>query len=848
MDDCIRVLHVEDEPGFAEMAAGFLERQDDRFEIETASDVEEALGEIDSRSYDCVVSDYDLPDLNGIEFLEEVRREDPELPFILYTGKGSEEIASEAISAGVTDYLQKETGTSQYEVLANRILNSVEKRRASQEVDETRRKLSEIAEKSDDVLFMFDGDWDELLFVNSAYEEIWGGSIEELEEDSQAFLDLIHPEDREGVLERMERVSQGERVSSQYRVVRPDGSVRYVAADTRPILEDGEVTKVVGYTRDVTDRVERRQKIQEERRRFQSLAETLSQVVYRADPDTLETLYVNDSIMEQQLYTPAELTENPELWRESLHPDDRERVIESFREAREDAEGSQLEYRIETKDGEVRWMRDTFGWQTDEDGDVEALVGVMADVTEEVERRRRYEAVFHQTYQFTGLTEPDGTVIEVNDTALEFGGIEREDVLGEKLWDAYWVQIDQETRERVREIVEKAQDGELVRGEMRVQGSDDDAFIDYSLRPITDEDGETTLMVAEGRDITERVERERELEKKTRYLEAISEYTARPMFMKDSEDRYLFVNDEYLRLFDLEEDEVIGSTDEEIHPKGMSEYITDNDRRVVEEGESIEAEEHVEVDGEKRTYLSSKTPLYFDDGDDEDGEADAVFGIATDITDRERHQRELERMNERLKEFAGVVSHDLQNPLAVAKGRVELAKDDGDSHLEHVESSLERMERIIDDMHWLTQHGRSIGERSEVSLKKLVEEAWTQVATHEATVENEVDGSTDVDADHHRVLQMMENLFVNAVDHAGPDCRVTVGEIENGFYVEDDGPGVPADETEEVFEAGYTTSEEGTGFGLSIVREIAEAHGWKVELMQADDGGARFEFQDVEPS
>ena len=112
----IRVLHVDDEPNFADTAAAFLERENDRFTIETAHSANDGLDRLTTTDFDCIVSDYDIPDQNGIELLETVRTEYPDLPFILFTGKGSEEVASDAISAGVTDYLQKESGTDQYTI------------------------------------------------------------------------------------------------------------------------------------------------------------------------------------------------------------------------------------------------------------------------------------------------------------------------------------------------------------------------------------------------------------------------------------------------------------------------------------------------------------------------------------------------------------------------------------------------------------------------------------------------------------------------------------------------------------------------------------------------------------
>lgn len=131
----ISVLHVDDEQEIAELTATHLERLHDDFSVVTETDATIALERLrDDGRFDCVVSDYEMPSMDGLEFLGAVREIDPDLPFILFTGKGSEEIASEAIRAGVTDYMQKAIGTKQYEVLANRIRNAVYQYRTEQEL------------------------------------------------------------------------------------------------------------------------------------------------------------------------------------------------------------------------------------------------------------------------------------------------------------------------------------------------------------------------------------------------------------------------------------------------------------------------------------------------------------------------------------------------------------------------------------------------------------------------------------------------------------------------------------------------------------------------------------------
>ncbi|WP_415381067.1 ATP-binding protein [Halosimplex sp. TS25] len=214
---------------------------------------------------------------------------------------------------------------------------------------------------------------------------------------------------------------------------------------------------------------------------------------------------------------------------------------------------------------------------------------------------------------------------------------------------------------------------------------------------------------------------------------------------------------------------------------------------------------------------------------------------------RIEREQELQRQNERLEAFADVVSHDLRNPLTVLGGSLQMAEETGErEHFERGRRALERMEQLIDDLLTLSQSGGAVEEAAAVDLATVAAECWDTVATSEATVS--VQTAATVRCREGRLRQLLENLFRNAAEHASGAVAVTVGDLpdETGFYVEDDGPGVPDEERERVFESGYSTTGDGTGLGLSIVREIAEAHGWTVTLTDSARGGARFEISGVE--
>ncbi|WP_256299662.1 histidine kinase N-terminal 7TM domain-containing protein [Haloarchaeobius salinus] len=272
-----------------------------------------------------------------------------------------------------------------------------------------------------------------------------------------------------------------------------------------------------------------------------------------------------------------------------------------------------------------------------------------------------------------------------------------------------------------------------------------------------------------------------------------------------------------------------------------------------------------------------------------------------DVTEREHRERELERQNERLDRFASLVSHDLRNPLSVAEGYVELAQDTDDvSHLDDVVVAHERMEELIEDVLAMAREGETVTDLEAVRIEEVARAAWATVETNGATLEVRTDGT--VRAAPTRLRRLFENLFRNAVEHGstsprshargdavehgstsprstpshedavehgstsprshaprdtvehGPngataELTVIVGDLADsiddgpaGFYVADDGIGIPADSRADVLDDGYTTNEDGTGLGLSVVQSIADAHGWTVRVTEGDSGGARFEF------
>ncbi|WP_253738780.1 sensor histidine kinase [Halohasta salina] len=249
-------------------------------------------------------------------------------------------------------------------------------------------------------------------------------------------------------------------------------------------------------------------------------------------------------------------------------------------------------------------------------------------------------------------------------------------------------------------------------------------------------------------------------------------------------------------------------------------------------------------EGPSRSYDIRVTPI-----DDQFGIAQGYVVALREITERKRRERRLREQNERLEEFADVVSHDLRNPLSAAAGWTEavdgqLAAEESDieaarAGLARVERSHERMDELIEMLLSLAREGQTVDDPEPVPVGTTATEAWETADTGE--MELVVEADRTVSADPTRLRQVFENLFRNANEH-GTATTVTVSDTPEGFVVEDDGEGISAADRESLFEFGYSTDDDGTGIGLAVVKRIVDAHGWVVDVGESDAGGARFEI------
>ncbi|ELZ52591.1 MULTISPECIES: hybrid sensor histidine kinase/response regulator [Halorubrum] len=836
----VRVLLVDGEPGFAEAAAAALERRGDRIEVTAVGGADAALDALSTAAFECVVSAYETSGTDdGVELLEAVRDRHGDVPFVLFAGQGSEAVASRAISAGVDEYLRRAEMGDEYERLAAAVDEVVPSTRGD-------RRTADRFERVADGFCVVDGDWR----VTHLNERAAGMSGLDSDEVVGELLWDVFPgtvgSDGEAALR--EAAASGDPVQFDQRVDRLDAHLVVNAYPT----DDGMAL----YVRDVTERRERERDLRE-------LSERLRLAVEGADVGVWDWNVQTDEVRFDERWAamlghdPDEIAFELASWEERVHPDDIDAAWDAIeRHFAGETDLYQCDFRMRAKSGEWRWIRDrgrVVEWT--DGGEPRRAVGIHIDVTEEKAREReleRYRRIVDELPEAVCVYDADGRFALANDRLAEVYETTPEGLVGRR----------STLVDRIRETSDGDPFAALVEGEREsLSGtaeldvpSASGMIIDYSLTRLVI-DGEFDGVLAVSWDVTEQRRRQRRLEQTSARLEALFERSPDMIDIHDEAGEIVDANRAMTTALGYDRDEVVGmdvwEVDDELDPEEgkrlwngleMDETVRLETSFARADGSTFPAEVHVrriDVQGEDRFLASSR-----------------------DISERKAYERRIERENERLDEFASIVSHDLRNPLNVLSGYLRLARETGtDSYFDRCERALDEMERLIDDVLALAKQGETVGSFERVHLGELTaaysDEAFESAGgddpfgtdrdagdAEETPIEVAVETDAEILADPGRVRQLLGNLFRNADEHGGD--RVVVGDLPDGFYVADNGPGIDPEERETVFESGYTTSETGTGFGLAIVERIAEAHGWEVAVTEGDDGGARFEFVGVD--
>jgi len=754
--ETIRGLHVDDDPEFTDLTATMLEESYEQFQVETATSGREGIDRVSSETFDFVVSDYEMPGVDGIEFLKTVRENHPDLPFILFTGKGSESVASDAIAAGATDYLQKTGGVEQYDLLANRVANAVEQYREKQRRERLEGIRTIVNQVNQALVRASTRDWIEtqVCEILAAADGYQAGLVVRVDAGSNT----VSPQSWAGIDEQPIREW----------LAASDG----MQSGHPPAIEQAIHERDVAVVQDVG---------------------TESDGSFHGNADDIRSIAVVPLVFEPELYG----------------------LLVVF--------GTRPQAFDETEQSFLAEL-----------GDDIAHAMHAIDVRHELERERKFiDQALDAIEDIFYVIGPDGTLRRWNQQFREVTGYSDEEIAGMSAVEFF--------PEDERHKVDGAIECTLTQGRQMTEAdllTAEGTRIPYEFVAVKLGDaleGEPGI-VGIGRDVTDRQERERTLRRYKQMVNAMQESAC----IYDEDARFEVVN-EYLAEF-------YGTTREDLEgsPSTLIPQIRDQlggtpfQDLIDGTREEVRGELEGEFPGQGREVLDYRlTPLVVD------GKIDGVVGVTREVTERRDRERELARQNDRLESVANIASHDLRNQLSVARSRLELAAID-DEHADPIRRAHDRMESLLADLLALARRGKRVEDTEHVGLEPIIRESWDHVETPTATLTVTATGTLEADPD--RLRRLLEALFENSIEHGGESVTVTAGDLEDGFFIADDGPGIPEDDHERVFDPSYSTAENSTGLGLTIVQAIADAHGWTVEATENADGGARFEITNVESS
>ncbi|WP_049933552.1 PAS domain S-box protein [Halorubrum ezzemoulense] len=453
-----------------------------------------------------------------------------------------------------------------------------------------------------------------------------------------------------------------------------------------------------------------------------------------------------------------------------------------------------------------------------------------------------YRTLVEEVNDLATVVDTDGTITYVSPAITRILGYDPGELVGHEGFEFVHPEDRERNADALESVLSNPSGSETV--EVRFRHANGSwRWIEATMRNRVDDDIIDGILLS-SRDITERKEYEREARELAEEYEAVLNSVEDAIFLLNVEEdgdgvqfEFERLSPSYERQTGITTEEVQGQTPQAVFGEEQGAELAANYHRCVKAGEPISYQEELLVSEGARFWQTKLAPVV------SDGEITRLVGVTRNVTERVERERQLRQQNERLGEFASVISHDLRSPLNVAQGRAALLAEQGESeHLDPLLQALDRMEAIVEDTLTLARQGDTISETESVSLTNLVGKCWATVDTGEAAIEI-VDEMT-LQADPDRLRHVFENLFRNGVEHGGSDVTVRVGRHnELGIYVEDNGPGIPVEKRDEVFEPGHSSAQGGTGFGLTIVKRIVEAHGWELSVADGTDGGARFEFE-----
>ncbi|MFW6145089.1 MAG: PAS domain S-box protein, partial [Candidatus Natronoplasma sp.] len=629
----------------------------------------------------------------------------------------------------------------------------------------------------------------------------------------------------------------------------PDGERKLFSINAAPLYdEDGNFDGMVATIDDVTEEVEKTRELEESRRRLKTLMDNIPGIAYRCLNDRDWTMkFISDGCEELTGYDPEEfIGEEGLVFADIIHPEDRDYIWREVQNAAEEERPYELEYRIETSDGEERWV-----WEQGEvvdSGEEEFLEGMIMDINERkrMEKRVKRERDRAQRYLETAevmmvTIDPKGKVIQANKKACEVLGCDKEEIIGEDWFENF---IPKDQREELRGthggFIERGEIEDGYHGNPVITKDGEEKMVEWSNNIIRDEGGEVIGTLSSGRDITEAEKRREEVKRSEERYRRLFESAQDGILILDVDTGVIKDANPYIQdILGYSEEELIGKKIWEI---GGFHNIAEDKKKF----EELVGKGYVRYDDlPLRSKEGREVPVEFISNTYEvKGEIVAQCNI--------REISERKKVEEREEYLHSLLRHDIKNKVQLIDGYFSLLEDT--DLPEEARSSVEKGKNMTKNTMDLIEKVRKLRELGE---EEIIEVDMNSVLSSVLSNYEKQMKSEGIDVDVERVEcrvkggslleEVFHNLIENSIRHSNcSELSIQIKEIEDECRVifEDDGKGIPDDVKEKIFDKGFKKGENaGSGLGMYLAKEIVESYGGSVEVKDSEMGGARFDVR-----
>jgi len=571
----------------------------------------------------------------------------------------------------------------------------------------------------------------------------------------------------------------------------------------------------------------------------------------------------------EMLGYPAEPTIiSKEMWEELLHPDDKPKLQKYFTDTvKSNRNNYSIEFRLKHKEGHFLTI-DSRGYITrDAQGKAIRISGTDSDISEELERQRRYQAIFNSSFQFTGLLKPDGTVLEANETLIKFARTDTDQVIGKKLWDTPAWPDNQAAQERLKESVKKVSHGQFDRFNVTTYSLDgEEIIIDFSMKPVRDDYGNVVLLIPEGRNVTSHIKAKSDLESSEARWKYALEGSGDGVWDWRLDTNEIYFSPNWKRMLGYEPEELennLSSWRPLVHPEDLANVLNKLYDYINGKEPHYAIEYRIKCKDHNYKWVLDRGKIV---EHDESGKSLRMIGTHTDINNQKQIEKQLREtinivsnQNNRLLNFAHIVSHNLRSHagnIETVLNFIETETDEAELKelFAMIRSASDQLTETIHNLNEVVAIQTNINEEKSArplraELIKMKNNLRGLIKETDTTIEIEVDEDLQVNVIPPYLDSILLNLMTNAIKYRSPN-RTPVVKIQAAkskthvkLDIIDNGLGIDMHLHKNKIFGMYKTfhgNKDARGIGLFITKNQVEAMGGRIEVRSEVGVGSIF--------